>query len=168
MPKPTTHCPKCGVEKSDATFYIKRRRTGRPHTQCKKCHRANMVAQKAARRISNPEAVATSDLKYLLKSQYRLSVEEFDRMHAEQLGRCAICEEQINRRTMVGLKSRKGTQRQRRAHVDHDHGTQQIRGLLCSWCNIGLANFRDNPRWLRKAAAYLEVKPFALFALEAA
>lgn len=41
-------------------------------------------------------------------------------------------------------------------HIDHDHKTGHIRGLLCSRCNIGLGNFKDNPTVLRMAAKYIE------------
>lgn len=39
--------------------------------------------------------------------------------------------------------------------VDHDHSTNQIRGLLCGDCNSGLGFFRDNIQSLKNAATYL-------------
>lgn len=42
-------------------------------------------------------------------------------------------------------------------HIDHDHRTMKIRGLLCSICNRGLGYFKDSPELLRKAANYLEI-----------
>jgi len=38
---------------------------------------------------------------------------------------------------------------------DHNHATQQPRGLLCSRCNTGLGMFKDNPSLLEIAAGYL-------------
>lgn len=39
--------------------------------------------------------------------------------------------------------------------VDHDHKTNQIRGMLCNRCNKGLGLFRDNPDLLEYARIYL-------------
>ena len=67
--------------------------------------------------------------------------EHFLRQICEQDGFCAICGDILP----VG----KGT------HLDHNHATQQWRGVLCYRCNSGLGNFRDTQLLLSKAAAYL-------------
>jgi hypothetical protein len=43
----------------------------------------------------------------------------------------------------------------RRLHIDHDHRTGQVRGLLCYRCNRFLHSWMST-RWLRAAADYLE------------
>ena len=44
----------------------------------------------------------------------------------------------------------------RALEVDHDHRTGQVRGMLCSNCNLGIGNFLDSPFLLKRAAAYLD------------
>lgn len=41
-------------------------------------------------------------------------------------------------------------------HLDHDHATGRVRGVLCRECNLGLGHFRDSPEIARRAALYLE------------
>ncbi|MCA1705615.1 MAG: endonuclease VII domain-containing protein [Actinobacteria bacterium] len=40
-------------------------------------------------------------------------------------------------------------------HVDHDHATGKVRGILCFCCNNALADFQEDLHLLRKAMAYL-------------
>jgi hypothetical protein len=43
-----------------------------------------------------------------------------------------------------------------RMHIDHDHKTGLVRGLLCKHCNQGLGHFRDSTTFLHNAVGYLE------------
>lgn len=64
---------------------------------------------------------------------------EYERLLAAQDGHCALC------------PSRPKT---RRLHVDHDHETGAIRGLLCFGCNRALPFYKD-AAWLARAATYV-------------
>lgn len=97
-----------------------------------------------ARRIAysaQPETKARL-IKWHLLRTYGMTVEEYNRMFFLQKGSCPIC----NTKLLQG----------RTTHVDHDHKTGKIRGLLCEPCNQALGLFRDDPQRCRNAAKYLE------------
>jgi len=81
-----------------------------------------------------------------LKRNYGLTLDAYEAMLETQNGLCKIC------RCVPVLKKWQG----RYLHVDHDHTTGRIRGLLCATCNLGVGYFRDRSELLRAAAAYLE------------
>lgn len=85
---------------------------------------------------------ATVRRKYRLAAKYGLTPAAFDELLASQGGRCVIC----------GTDAPRG-------HgwaVDHCHNTLIVRGVLCSPCNTGIGQFKDDPARLRAAAEYLE------------
>lgn len=80
--------------------------------------------------------------KDMLKYCYGMTVAEYEVMLAAQNGVCAICG------TRPGGKP---------LGVDHDHITHEVRGLLCRSCNVGLGNFKDDLRRMRRAIRYLDI-----------
>ena len=101
--------------------------------------------QREWRAALSPEkraAKARIEREGMLQRNYGLGVDEFDAMLAAQGGRCAIC-----RTDEPGGKG---------WHVDHNHKTGAVRGILCSGCNTGIGLLRDDPALLRDAAAYIE------------
>jgi hypothetical protein len=41
-------------------------------------------------------------------------------------------------------------------HIDHNHETNEVRGVLCTNCNRGIGHLKDSPTLLLKAVKYLE------------
>lgn len=77
-----------------------------------------------------------------LRRKFGITQADYERMLHEQLDGCAICGE--SRRDSASF------------HVDHDHGNDAVRGLLCFRCNAGIGQFRELPARLRRAAEYLD------------
>ena len=123
-------CPKCGVTKPTDEFVRNRSAKDGVGAYCRPCHnamgRANKLRRWGGHRF------------YHLKARYGLDKATFERLDSTQGGLCAIC------------------RRNPAAHVDHDHTTGRVRGLLCFRCNGGLGQFNDDPMTLAMAIAYLD------------
>ena len=65
---------------------------------------------------------------------YNLTQAQLDTMLVMQLGLCAICQLPPDGKGPNAV-----------LHIDHDHATGKVRGLLCQACNRGLGFFRDDP-----------------------
>ena len=63
----------------------------------------------------------------------------YEALLEQQGGHCAICS---------------ATPKTRRLHVDHDHATGKVRGLLCHRCNRALPTWVTSD-WLLGAAEYV-------------
>ena len=64
---------------------------------------------------------------------------EYARLLEAQGGHCALCP---------------NTPKTRKLHVDHDHRTGAVRGLLCYRCNRALPHYLD-AEWLERATGYV-------------
>lgn len=135
-------CSKCGETKSPEEFYKRSDRPRGRQSKCKTCV-GNSTMQVREWRTKNPEAAAANRQRSRVKV-YDLSIEEYDALLEKQSHACAIC-----RKTAPGGKGR--------WHIDHNHATGKVRGLLCAMCNVGLGNFYDDIALLKGAIDYLEV-----------
>ena len=70
--------------------------------------------------------------------KYGMSNPEFKEMLSRQKNKCAIC----------GIPNP--------IHIDHDHLTGKVRGIVCFHCNTGLGHFKDNGALLLNAINYLK------------
>lgn len=129
-------CGRCKVEKPLDEFHRNRSKADGRQTRCKEC---NTVASSTAYH-ADPDYFRCK----LYRRKYGISLADFNRMVAEQGGRCAIC--------ATDAPGGKGN----RLHVDHDHATGEVRGLLCTNCNRALGYFKDDGALLLKATAYLQ------------
>jgi hypothetical protein len=75
-----------------------------------------------------------------LDKKYGLTVDEYDKMFAEQGGLCALCPSDY------------------KLSVDHNHDTGEVRGILCYDCNRNFIGNHTDPSKYRRAADYLEGK----------
>jgi hypothetical protein len=97
----------------------------------------------AARRITYRQKKLVQERRWALKKRcetiYGISLADYDRMYAQQGGRCKMCKRKPKR----GLC------------VDHCHATGRVRGLLCHNCNSLLGLAGDDPSVLMAGRLYL-------------
>lgn len=142
-------CPECRTTKPAADFPV--RKTGKLYTYCRPCNAARTRAATARnperRKAYNKAWYARnreSELERARKARYLrdygIPYEAVIEKLASQNSRCAICETEIDEKTLV---------------VDHCHRAGHVRDLLCNLCNISLAPI-EREGFLEKALAYLE------------
>jgi len=84
-----------------------------------------------------------------LYKKYKIDELGFDCLWIAFKGKCGIC----NVNLILPIHSR--GQPLNAVVIDHNHKTNNIRGLLCNKCNKGLGLFNDDPLLLIKAKDYL-------------
>lgn len=70
--------------------------------------------------------------------RYGLTFKQANDLFEAQDGKCAICSKYLDN-----------------PQVDHYHTTNEVRGLLCVNCNMGLGYFKDNIEFFEAAVKYL-------------
>lgn len=103
-----------------------------------KCREKNRIA--AVERHKRDPKIKKNNA---LKSNFGISLEEWNELFASQGYKCAIC-----------LTDEHGTKTN--WNTDHCHVTGKVRFILCPHCNRGLGAFKDDPKLMRKAADMLE------------
>lgn len=154
-------CSKCHEYKDKDQFYKHRKEPDGLYSQCKTCASASNRAFYAA----NPEKAKVQALKWKnnnrekvreyarqqyknnpdrernnrLKREYGISLDDYQRMYKEQGGVCAVC----------------GSSSEKNFHVDHNHKTGEVRGLLCDKCNKALGFVKDDLNIIKRLKRYL-------------
>jgi hypothetical protein len=160
-------CNVCGAVKALAEFYAQKGGRDGRRPECKQCNLARRkrwyaankereIARVTAWQQANPDKVKAWKAKHRdrlnrqlreihLRNKFGITQGEYEAMLERQGGGCAICGDPPPASSSL--------------HVDHDHGTGEIRALLCVRCNNGIGLFREQPRLLRRAATYVTVEP---------
>ena len=86
--------------------------------------------------------------KYFRKYLYGIDHKQYLQMILDQNNVCAICKQ-----PETELTQNKDI---RPLSVDHDHTTNQVRGLLCNACNNMLGRAKENISTLENAIKYLK------------
>lgn len=94
-----------------------------------------LKAQRTAYCASNSEKIQAG----VRMTRYGMSPEAFQLMLLQQKNACGICKEIFSNTP----------------HVDHDHKTGEVRGLLCARCNRLLGCAKDSLEILESAKEYL-------------
>ena len=132
---PVRVCRVCKVEKKREEFSPDYRTHSLVQSMCKSCNRDWARND----RIKNKDKYRHRDW----KRNYGITPTQYHGMLIEQNGVCAICKQPETRKNGW-------------LHVDHNHRTMLVRGLLCGNCNTGIGKFGDNISKLESAIQYLK------------
>jgi len=93
---------------------------------------------------ANPERIKGIQLRrhYWPSLSPQAAFANYMAIYNSQNGCCAICGK-FEPSVIDGL------------HVDHNHSSNKVRGLLCGDCNVGLGCFKDNMSHIVNAVHYL-------------
>lgn len=148
-------CTKCNELKDISSFYRDISKKDGIHSNCKQCHSTrlkkkriedtewNSINKERSKRYraNNPITYKLAITNATLKSKYGISLAEYNTMLENQNYKCLVCGD---------------SPIYQRLHVDHNHTTGKIRGLLCQPCNVSIGKMKESPELLRKLADYVE------------
>ena len=132
----TKKCKRCKEYKEAPAFYKDGIKRDKLSCYCRKC---TMEAVRE-RRKKNPIKSRECDRRKHYKAKFGITLLQYDEMFELQNGVCAICGQ-------VDITGR-------RLAVDHNHSTGEVRGLLCTKCNVRVGVL-ENESWRPLAERYL-------------
>lgn len=148
----TKQCAECKEVKPLTEFFKDKGFKDGHYSRCKVCKTKKTLAWRENKKQSynnymkqyrkdHPDTVAAKarDRRKSLRLRYNLTQEAYDALLQAQNGTCALCPLTPNDVTL---------------HVDHDHKTGKVRGLLCPGHNRSIA-ILDNKELLEKALEYI-------------
>jgi hypothetical protein len=176
IPGDSKICVKCGILKPLSDFYKQSDMRDGYRNNCKPCHlnahkdwylrnreyeiaRVSKWQQENADRVNEVQRINRTrrgdeykrqEREGHLRRKYGLTQNMYEALVLAQLGKCAVC----------------GANEATNLHVDHDHRTNKVRGLLCGKCNKAIGLLNDDPdlmlaakRFLERSAAFWESSP---------
>lgn len=93
-------------------------------------------------RSDNPEKFRWSVRNSTLLRKYGIDIAAYEELLEKQGGCCIICGDRL----LPGFKT----------HVDHNHVTGKVRGLLCHPCNVAIGFMREDISIAKRILNYLE------------
>lgn len=147
-------CTKCNKVKTLVEFDIHQQAKDGKSSWCKFCSRKVSRDYRARMKASDPEAWREKQWATEIRRNYSLTSEQYYYILECQGGVCAICS---------CLPSSERNHGKSKLSVDHDHSCcpgkscgKCVRGLLCNYCNNGIARFSDNSDLMRSAVVYID------------
>lgn len=107
-------------------------------------HREELNMRAREKRKANPEKFREIDRKHRLRKEYGISIADYEDLLVKQNRHCAACGAEPFSVRAGGL-----------LHVDHDHFTGKVRGLLCQACNLALGLLCDDIKIIGGLTRYL-------------
>ena len=138
----TKSCLKCGVKKPFNEFWKCSKSKDGYAARCIKCKKEDHAkwerdnpdkAGEGQRRwkTKHPEKYKEVTRRGNLKRYNGMTIEDYDELYQKQKGCCPICKKHSTELGKV-------------FHVDHNHITGKVRGLLCNRCNVALGMLAEN------------------------
>jgi hypothetical protein len=147
------YCNGCCVWLPEDEFGYSVNRAARRKSRCKNCeckkskqyrldHPEQVKHTKKTWNKVNPERTRLMSIRRTLR---KIGVDESIIKQTAELvyntHHCEICGKQADKKRLA---------------IDHKHGTNTIRGILCSHCNNAIGLLNDDPAIVRRMAQYLE------------
>lgn len=144
-------CRRCDQVKPRSDFHANPSTKDRLHSYCAPC--ARQSKHESYERWTPDQRRLHRDR--VLRMRYGIGVDDVIALYEEQRGCCAICRQ-------PGERPAVDTKRTPNAvdvlAIDHDHGTGNVRGLLCRSCNLALGYFKDSVATMQTAITYVTEK----------
>jgi len=128
------HCNGCGKDKHIDDFPRRYERPIGYRSKCKKCVSVNRKKHYEADRKSG-KLQESFWKRANINITYKEYVEKYDKLQ----GKCEICNDKLDVLC-----------------VDHNHETNEVRGLLCTKCNLAIEGLKESPEIMNSAIKYIK------------